>query len=762
MNSLGGPNPYGHLPLPQKPEDQPETAPYRPYPPHQQYPLPGPVNQPYQPTQIAQPPFQGQVNPPTQSFYQHQPRSYFPQFPYFSPLNTPSSTASLQSAQNDPRIPSPLVANVMNQTPQVASVPPALALIQRQNHPAPSIALAGPPQQDALKPIGFQPNPFETNPQTTPMLEGPSLGRPKGKKIKAADPTQEDSIEQLKRLTAKASEIPLAELALRLKMLGTRNPNIDSDPIFKSLNNAKDLKQEKHHQVFGMVWIKTVCEASPTAVVPRNRVYARYVQLCANNNLSPLTPAAFGKLIRILHPNLKTRRLGMRGKSKYHYCGIKVIDDNSLENTPLPHSSAVCSESPHSLNPQTPSYSRSPSLPSAQGTPIDSAAVREAFMTNGYRYVPNLFFSIENTISQEWMAQPFTLPSIQAYLTNDADVDDDIADTLHSLYRVHCMSIFEAFRFMQVEKLLSSFASFCGILTSPVFRLYTSSKLIEWVRACDLALYRAMMKMLTRLQLQPVPDEIMTPLQEFAAEYCNRLSAELQTRFPADFVHMKMVAARQFVAILRRFARCIELGSSAAKVLSSSTERALMLSDWLRVDTHEIILREVPCAPDNMQLFDEIFNDRIIKLFEEESPQADKLKASGLAPYAAFFLELPSRFPQTSPWLFSLVCSNLLTTCLREMSLAGGQSFGSWWVFRCWADEFVMWFFELGHYLYGDEDPVVDQKTTEEEPLTQDPGTNASWAFEPSLPENLRTASIVDLLDLPTGETKPYSESDWF
>lgn len=73
-----------------------------------------------------------------------------------------------------------------------------------------------------------------------------------------------------------------------------------------------------------------------------------------------------------------------------------------------------------------------------------------------------------------------------------------------------------------------------------------------------------------------------------------------------------------------------------------------------------------------------------------------------------------------------------------------------------------MWFFELGHYLYGDEDPVVDQKTTEEEPLTQDPGTNASWAFEPSLPENLRTASIVDLLDLPTGETKPYSESDWF
>jgi len=35
--------------------------------------------------------------------------------------------------------------------------------------------------------------------------------------------------------------------------------------------------------------------------------------------------ASFGKVIRQLFPWLKARRLGTRGKSKYHYCGIRLV-----------------------------------------------------------------------------------------------------------------------------------------------------------------------------------------------------------------------------------------------------------------------------------------------------------------------------------------------------------------------------------------------------------------------------------------------------
>jgi hypothetical protein len=44
--------------------------------------------------------------------------------------------------------------------------------------------------------------------------------------------------------------------------------------------------------------------------------------------------ASFGKLIRSVFPNLKTRRLGTRGNSKYHYYGIKVKDDSKLDFAP--------------------------------------------------------------------------------------------------------------------------------------------------------------------------------------------------------------------------------------------------------------------------------------------------------------------------------------------------------------------------------------------------------------------------------------------
>jgi regulatory factor X len=40
-----------------------------------------------------------------------------------------------------------------------------------------------------------------------------------------------------------------------------------------------------------------------------------------------LNPASFGKLVRVLFPGLKTRRLGVRGESKYHYVNFSLKED---------------------------------------------------------------------------------------------------------------------------------------------------------------------------------------------------------------------------------------------------------------------------------------------------------------------------------------------------------------------------------------------------------------------------------------------------
>lgn len=61
--------------------------------------------------------------------------------------------------------------------------------------------------------------------------------------------------------------------------------------------------------------------------MPRGRVYANYASRCATERITVLNPASFGKLVRVLFPGLKTRRLGVRGESKYHYVNFSLIED---------------------------------------------------------------------------------------------------------------------------------------------------------------------------------------------------------------------------------------------------------------------------------------------------------------------------------------------------------------------------------------------------------------------------------------------------
>lgn len=54
------------------------------------------------------------------------------------------------------------------------------------------------------------------------------------------------------------------------------------------------------------------------------------MQHCNEHKLEPVNAASFGKLIRSVFTGLRTRRLGTRGNSKYHYYGIRVKADSSL------------------------------------------------------------------------------------------------------------------------------------------------------------------------------------------------------------------------------------------------------------------------------------------------------------------------------------------------------------------------------------------------------------------------------------------------
>ncbi|EEB09619.2 transcriptional repressor Sak1 [Schizosaccharomyces japonicus yFS275] len=111
---------------------------------------------------------------------------------------------------------------------------------------------------------------------------------------------------ELRRLAVEYDDFSLDELAKKLR-------------LHHSVANA-----EKQRQIFGFCWLKRNCEAQADAAVQRNHIYAQYVDSCNALRTKPLNPASFGKLVRLLFPAIKTRRLGTRGHSKYHYCGIRL------------------------------------------------------------------------------------------------------------------------------------------------------------------------------------------------------------------------------------------------------------------------------------------------------------------------------------------------------------------------------------------------------------------------------------------------------
>jgi hypothetical protein len=81
--------------------------------------------------------------------------------------------------------------------------------------------------------------------------------------------------------------------------------------------------------VFTMVqWLLQHCEIADGSTVPRSTLYNSYSQYCEQNKFSSIPMATFGKIIHSVFLGLRTRRLGVRGNSKYYYSGIRLARED--------------------------------------------------------------------------------------------------------------------------------------------------------------------------------------------------------------------------------------------------------------------------------------------------------------------------------------------------------------------------------------------------------------------------------------------------
>ncbi|XP_052011103.1 DNA-binding protein RFX7-like [Xyrauchen texanus] len=105
------------------------------------------------------------------------------------------------------------------------------------------------------------------------------------------------------------------------------------------------MTSSRAQQMHAFSWIRNHLQEHPETSLPKQEVYDEYKSYCDSLGYNALSAADFGKIMKNVFPNMKARRLGMRGKSKYCYSGLRkktFVHMPSLPNLDIHKSGDGC------------------------------------------------------------------------------------------------------------------------------------------------------------------------------------------------------------------------------------------------------------------------------------------------------------------------------------------------------------------------------------------------------------------------------------
>lgn len=493
-------------------------------------------------------------------------------------------------------------------------------------------------------------------------------------------------------------------------------------------------------------------EPLPDVAVPRNKIYAAYVDLCARERLKPLNAANFGRCVKMVYPEVKTRRLGVRGESKYHYCGIRLVGDDSGTRTAnlisVRKNRDKNAENDRQRNGMTTAindvfkgsaqFNTSSLMRDLQRDMANQPAmspISQVDFSMLQKPTQRLVYLTPELAAEVDEQQVFELPQIYDYLPDDADAD--VQEALVAAYYLHCINLIEAVASMRIRQFMELNQSFYHALAPDVQSLLGSPSLATWVQKADLQTYQHITRILTPLTHQVIPPEIFLMLRNLSMTLLPNIHQSLAGYAP-HLLQPKLIPAGNFASLLSRLLRVNETAHAAARFLTNSADRELMRMDWIRfVDPKAIAYRELSCGEEQaVGILDEILNllgpSKNNKGIPSPTPNGkdDEDYASKTVPvldlWQKFLSSLPNRFPSIEPRLFLLCMGAVESSVLRDITVAGGEGFGALWVVRCWVDEMMRFLCERGGFLL---EQVYDSFDDDEDDLLLDDFNSGTFLF---------------------------------
>ncbi|KAM7028167.1 LOW QUALITY PROTEIN: MHC class II regulatory factor RFX1 [Acridotheres tristis] len=450
-------------------------------------------------------------------------------------------------------------------------------------------------------------------------------------------------------------------------------------------------------------WLLDNYETAEGVSLPRSALYCHYLLHCQGHKLEPVNAASFGKLIRSVFMGLRTRRLvrtrrlGTRGNSKYHYYGLRIKAGSPLLR--------LVEDQQHLAMRQQ---------PFAQKQRLKPVQKMEGGVTNGVSSgpappgVPDISAQVQQY--QQFLDASRTLPEFPEINVQGKGLPEGVgAEDLRvfqQLYREHCEAIVDVMinlQFSLVEMLWKSFWRCSGETDAqeeaerrlPRRRLLLLARhepVLRWVRDCDHTLYQGLVEILVPDVLRPIPSALTQAIRNFAKSLESWLGNAMVS-MPEEMVRVKAAAAGAFAQTLRRYTSLNHLAQAARAVLQNTAQISQMLSDLNRVDfanVQEQAAWVCRCEARVVQRLEQDFKATLGQQhsLEQWAAWLDAVVGRVLRPH----LGTPG-LPRAAK-LFLLKWSFYSSMVIRDLTLRSAASFGSFHLIRLLYDEYMYYLVE--------------------------------------------------------------------
>ncbi|XP_062874927.1 MHC class II regulatory factor RFX1a isoform X2 [Trichomycterus rosablanca] len=458
-------------------------------------------------------------------------------------------------------------------------------------------------------------------------------------------------------------------------------------------------------------WLLDNYETAEGVSLPRSTLYCHYLLHCQEQKLEPVNAASFGKLIRSVFMGLKTRRLGTRGNSKYHYYGLRIKASSSLLRLMEDQQHLAMRQQPFSQKQRLKPVQKVEGMTNGMSG-AGQQQQQQQQQTSGLSDI-----SAQVQQYQQFLDASRALPEFPDIDLQDKPLPEGIElehiKSFQMLYREHCEAILDVMvnlQFTLVETLWKTFWRFNESQAGDTATLAVHDEsekrlpksclvvlckydpVLRWSRDCDNTLYQGLVEILIPDVLRPIPSALTQAIRNFAKSLESWLTNAMMN-IPEEMVRIKVTCANAFAQTLRRYTSLNHLAQAARAVLQNTAQINQMLSDLNRVDfanVQEQASWVCRCEDRVVQRLEQDFKLTLQQQnsLEQWAAWLDGVVSQVLKPYQA-----SSAFPKAAK-LFLLKWSFYSSMVIRDLTLRSAASFGSFHLIRLLYDEYMYYLIE--------------------------------------------------------------------